>query len=366
MANWKSVQQTEGWNAPQLISSDINSSKAGMLTMKPSTSSWYEDHMGSFLYQDVNADFVLSTAVSFSGNAGSAPAANSHYSLGGLMVRAPKSFTNGAAGWSAGNENYISVTVGYGDPTGPCSPGNNTHICVNSTVNSVTNLCLTAISGSSVQLRIARIGSAIIVLYKSDTGNWTVLYRESRQFFPNSLQAGFTAVTDFDKALTYTAVYANAHTLNANLSPDLTNNFNLGFHPDLTVGFDYAKWNAPAVPLTLSGVDLVNTATDAQLLSFLTFDVNNTGGNNGGGSTNGIQQVSQHSFYLYPQASNQAISVFANAGAEGKQIIVRNALGEVVIQQLCEGQETHLPIDQLPCGMYFMSLSGTTQRFIKN
>ena len=362
--NWSNIGTTEGWGVSHLQNYDVNASQAGKLVMKPLTSTWYEDRMGGYLYQNVNGNFVFTTIVNVSGSTGSTIASNSHYSLGGIMVRLPKTLNNGGPGWTAGHENYISLMVGYGDPSGPCSPGAGLHIMVNNTSNSMSNMCLSPVSGGTVQLRIARVNSAIICLSRVNNGAWQVIHRENRVDFGQDVQVGFATMSDWDKASTYSASFANSHDLTANLSPDPSSNYMLGFHPDLTVGFEYAKWNNPTVPANLSGVDLVSGATDNQLLSFLSFEVSSSS-NNGGGTANGINEVNQaNNYYLSSTITSNQIQINATTSTNFT-IEIYNAFGQLVMNTTNTGAATVMDVQTLATGIYFVKAGTSTLKFIK-
>jgi hypothetical protein len=370
--NWKEIGNVEGWGVSHLKLADANTTIAGKLALKPSTSMWYNDYMAPFYFQQVTGDFVFTTLVTFSGaNGTSGINANSHYSLGGLMLRMPKSFTNGASGWSAGHENYISIMAGYGDNFGPCNPGAGTHIMVNNTFNGVSNMCQTLGSGNTLELRIARIGNAVILMSRVPGGTWSVIHRENRADFPAQMQIGFASMSDLDKAYTYNTVFANSHTLDANLSPDPSTNFMQGFNPDLLAGFDYGKFNTATVPANLAGVDLVNVASDNDLLSFLSFNVTlagngGNGGTGGGSGSTGVSSISSvTAMQVIPSLANNEFKVSAEKGLFG-DVYVIDALGRVQFHAVMHG-EMNVSVDcaSWNSGIYFVKNGNATQRLVK-
>ena len=371
LSGWNLINVTEGWNATHLITTDVNSLQASKLVMKPSTSVWYDDRMGPYIFQNTNSDFVFTTIVNIAGNVGATPAANSHYSLGGILIRKPKTLTNGAAGWTAGNENWISIMVGYGDPTGPCNPGAGTHIGVTSTVNGLSNICLTPTTATTIELRVAKIGASVILLTRIPGGNWTIVHRETRADFTQDLQVGFAAQTDWDNATTYSAAFANAHDLNSNLSPDPSSSWSLAFHPDLTIGFEYGKWNSATVPSALTGVDLVNTASESDLLSFLSFEVSsgNTGGSgNGGGAGNGtgVEEIAtKGSFWLTQQVVSGQIQINSDKTALSTPTAIYNTFGQQVANFTLTANNSNIDVNALSNGVYFVKVGTTTLKFIK-
>lgn len=370
--NWKEIGNVEGWGVSHLKSVDANTTVAGALAMKPSTSMWYNDYMAPYYFQQVSGDFVFTTLLTFSGANGVASInGNSHYSLGGLMLRMPKSFTNGASGWSAGHENYISIMAGYGDNFGPCNPGAGTHIMVNNTVNGVSNMCQTLGSGNTLELRIARIGNAVLLMSRVPGGTWSIIHRENRADFPAQMQIGFACMSDLDKAYTYNTVFANGHNLDANLSPDPSSNFMQGFNPDLLAAFDYGKFNTATVPSNLAGVDLVNVASDNDLLSFLSFNVTlggngGNGGNGGGSGSTGVAAInSSNSMQVMPTLANDEFKVSAEKGLFG-EVYVIDALGRVQFHSQMHGEQSlNVACSTWNSGVYFVKYNNATQRLVK-
>ncbi|MBK8503772.1 MAG: hypothetical protein IPL46_17110 [Saprospiraceae bacterium] len=131
-------------------------------------------------------------------------------------------------------------------------------------------------TSENVQIRVARIGSAIIVLNRMPGGNWQVHRRYERLDFPAGLQVGFVTYTDWEKVSAYYqndhVFYHNSHVINDALTDDPTEG--VPFNPDLIGTFDFARFDDVNVPGELAGVDLVTEASDNQLLSFLGYDSN--------------------------------------------------------------------------------------------
>ena len=108
-AQWKRVEQVEGFNNNQLELFDINKIYKGQCAMMPYTSSWYQDWRGVLLFKPVKGDFVMTTSVKATGRDGkSAP--NAQFSLAGLMVRIPRNITPQT--WQPGGENYVFIAIG--------------------------------------------------------------------------------------------------------------------------------------------------------------------------------------------------------------------------------------------------------------
>lgn len=260
-ANWLNINDEEGWNAEHLEVHDINTSSAGELYMMPYTSSWYQDYRGTLIYKNIDQNFVLTTEVTTTNRAGTG-LPSSTFSLSGLMIRSAIDYPNGALNdWQPDGENYIFMATGYATGSGP-------HFEVKNTVNGTSSLQITNIpTASQVQIRIARIDGAIIVMFRLPGQNWTVHRRYDRSDFPNDIQIGFVTYTDWPKVSSYNEYFHNSNVLNSSLSPDPT--AGVPFTPDLIGRFDFARFDDVTVPASLVGVNLVTQASNADLLSFL-------------------------------------------------------------------------------------------------
>ncbi len=239
LGTWKHVHQTEGWNADQLAKFTAD---GGWLTLVPHTSTWYMDYRGVLVYKDVPGDFVVTTRLVTTGRDGrSAPRAP--YSLGGIMVRSPRS--DRASNWREGGENYVFLSLGSADQSGRYQ------FEVKTTQNSQSNLEKILAPSGEAQLRVAKIGPHLILLRNQGNG-WTVHKRYARPDMPATLQVGLTVYTDYNSASQLGARQHNGTVIQ-------------GGNPDLIARFDYVRFLRPKVP---SGLDLAR-ASDAQLLQFL-------------------------------------------------------------------------------------------------
>lgn len=251
LANWSRIYEVEGWGANQLESLDINTSRAGWITFRPYTSTWYQDWRGELTFKTVTGDFVATTRVQTSNRAMNA-APSRTYSLGGIMVRAPRAITNPSTQWVAGGENYVFLSHGTGDTPGTYQ------FEVKTTQNSDSVLQLSTAGVSEALIQVARIGNAFLMLRRTGAGPWVVHRRYSRTDMPSTLQVGMTVYTDWPNA---SQLQPFAHN-----STVITNG-----QPDLLAWFEYFRFARPVVPAELTGLDLTNPAqvSDAQLLAFL-------------------------------------------------------------------------------------------------
>ena len=236
---WKRIYQTEGWGADQLEKYAIEN---GEMVLMPYASTWYMDYRGVLVYKEVSGDFVVTTKVKTSGRNGqSAP--RSSYSLGGIMIRSPRS--DNAKSWRPGGENYVFLSLGSADQAGQFQ------FEVKTTQNSQSTLEKVPAASGEALLQVARIGSNVVTLRKQG-GSWVVHKRYQRGEFPQTMQVGFTVYTDYSYA--------------SQLQPREQNGTAIkGGNPDLIARFDYMRFRRPAVP---AGVDVARAA-DADLLKFL-------------------------------------------------------------------------------------------------
>lgn len=278
---WYEVNQTEGWGAAgaQLNVWDVNTTQPGQMVMQPHSVVWYEDWRGPLVFKEITGDFVVTTRMQITdrddigGSDGDNVPSDGQFSLGGLMIRTPRNIVNGADDWVPGShaedgtntgENYIFLSMGH--TTG----ANNFSFEVKTTRNSTSNLEITPLgqNPNEVELRIARIGSSVIALYRlAGETDWTVHRRYTRSDMPETLQVGMVTYSDWEKANDLAPIDHNGSVVApgqiADPSPWQP------FNPDLTAAFDYTRFQRPELPVALQGVDLVNAATNQQLLSFL-------------------------------------------------------------------------------------------------
>lgn len=239
LSGWKRVSQVEGWGADQL---EKMSMVGGELVLMPRTSTWYMDYRGVLIFKEVSGNFVVTAKVKATGRDGvSAP--RSDYSLGGIMVRAPRS--DNAGSWRPGGENYVFLSIGSADRPG------NFQFEVKTTQNSKSNLEKTNASSGEALLQVARIGSTMVMLKKQD-GRWSVHKRFDRGDFPQTLQVGMTVYTDYSNASKMGAKQQNGTAIQ-------------GGRPDLMARYDYMRFARPKLP---AGFD-ARSASDGDLLKVL-------------------------------------------------------------------------------------------------
>ena len=350
LSNWNNINTTEGWDAEHLEILDIDNSAPDQLTLSPYTSSWYENYRGTLLFKNVSGDFVFTTEVTATNRLGNG-LPNSDYSLAGAMLRTPRPITNGAADWTPGGENYIFLSIGQASdfhPSLPSVPTPGPHFEVKTTVNSVSTLRVTGIStAEQVQIRIARLGDYIICLYRIPGTNWVVHERYHRPDFPDELQMGMVAYTDWDKVSTYDPLFHNSHVLNASLNPDPSSNPGLDFQPDLIGRFEFARFSEVTLPGPLVDLDLTSAVvSDADLLAFLGFE--------SVAATN-TQEIEELEWHVFPNPTRNTLRLEGlNANSVAAcQIFDFNGRPVIIDLQLEEGKGD---VSALPNGVYLMRI----------
>jgi hypothetical protein len=187
LAGWKQFSEAEGW-MPMTKIVDVNKTSPGNLYLEPGTSGWYEDFHGVFLFKEVTGNFLATTRLKVSGKNGELPTAL--WSLAGLMAREPRAMKK--ENWQPKNENWLFFTVGVAEPAGQLL------FETKSTVNSRSNLKLRPAKTGWVELAIARVRSAFILLYRYDgETKWQIQERFHRRDLGRTLQVGVNAYSDW-------------------------------------------------------------------------------------------------------------------------------------------------------------------------
>ena len=263
LATYQRVNSVEGWNADKLEARDINTSRAGRMTMLPRTGGWYNDYIGELTFRPVSGDFVVTTEVIPRNRAGTA-APSGDYSLAGLMIRTPTAHTTGATGWPLGQQNYVFLSMGAANNPGTYQ------FEVKNTVNSSSTLTISSAPSTQTELQIARLGGAVITLRRDAGGQWLVHRRFARGDFPDTLQAGLVAYTDYQGMQARFPIAQPGSYLGHNSTVITDQN------PGLRAEFEYLRYHRPQIPAELAGRDFSNPAqvTDAELLSFLGANAN--------------------------------------------------------------------------------------------
>ena len=276
-SEWKDLDVEEGWNASHMEEIDVDSLVEGHMNMMPYSTAWFQNRRSNLYYKEVVGDFIFTTKVYATDRAEiSHPGAS--YSLSGAMLRAPKDMTDAATEWSPGEENYVFLSLGFAatnHPSCPSCPG--PHFEVKSTTNSSSSLNVSSIDTAAADIRIARIDNAIIVLYALPGEAFQVRQRYNRSDFPDTLQVGLVAYTDWNNVNGFPQTFHNTYTLTTDLYPDVLN-YVPTFDPQIKAHFDYARFTELDIPTEFEGVDFLNAnqVTDADLVSIFGFSSQST------------------------------------------------------------------------------------------
>lgn len=271
--DWLDLNTMEGWNASHLELYDINETFPGQLTLMPYTTGWFQNRRGPLIYKIVSGDFVFTTHVTVTNRVGDG-LPSSTYSLAGCMIREPKTMTQPSE-WNWNEEDYIFLATGYASTNHPsCSGCPSPHFEVKTTTNSSSQLTISSVDTANVTIRLARLGSFVIVLYHYPGGGYNIHRRFYRNDFPDSVQIGLVAYTDWPKVQTYSTPFQNENVLNASLNPDPSTNPNLDFNPDVLARFEFARFDSVSIPQSLGGVDLMDEilVPDSVLLQLLGYE----------------------------------------------------------------------------------------------
>ncbi len=276
LGDWRRLWREEFWPRDPLDALDIGATSDGWITFVPATSTWYEDYVGELAFKLVAGDFVASTRVrARSRSGGGAPgathggAAGSEFSLAGILVRAPRADAACCDGswWHAGGERYVFLSLGAADQPGVYQiEAKTTRAAVAPETHSISDLSIGAAQGDEAELRIARIGAAVLLLVREPGDAWRVHRRYRRDDLPSMLQVGMTVYTDWAIAATYPYFEHNrTHIVHAWNDPGTPSD------PDLRAQFDAFRFARPLLPPALVGHDLVDPGDvdDAALLAFL-------------------------------------------------------------------------------------------------
>lgn len=222
------------------------------------------------MYRMVSGDFVLTTRVRVT-NRDENDIPGSNYSLGGVMVRNPSSLTTGSAGWVAGQEDYIFLSIGFAATNHPtCQGCPGPHFEAKSTINSNSMLQVSSVDTNEAIIRLVRLAPYVLVLYQFPGDPWVVHQRYLRADLEDTLQAGMVTYTDWNKVFTYEPLFHNGHVLNEDLDPDPSSNPGMPFDPDVITRYDYFDFHPTMMPAAWTGLDLTDEGDvpDNAVLSF--------------------------------------------------------------------------------------------------
>jgi hypothetical protein len=192
--DWTLRHEWEG-TAAQYTTLDFDVTTPGAMTMIPTTSGWFGDHDGPFVFKLVSGDFIIETYVTVTGVADPDGPPTQTYNSAGLMIRDP---ANEAMG-----EDWVIHNTGYQE-FGVASEGK---ITIDS-----SSILTTSPGAHFGRLRICRFGGDIAVTrwLDGDPG-WTDTVAAYPDLLPDEVQAGMAA----------TAWNSTGSTPNYSVDPDM-------------------------------------------------------------------------------------------------------------------------------------------------
>lgn len=263
LSNWQRVNEVEQWFADDLQTWSIDPT-TGHMVMIPHTVTWYRDYRGPLAFKEVSGDVVLTVSVRTTGRDGTS-VPTSAFSLAGIFLRAPRDIT--PATWTPGGENYVFLSIGQAN-----NGGSHFQYEVKTTMNSSSILEISDAPDGEVWFQVARLGSYLILLrWEPDTG-WLIHRRYNRSDFPETLQVGLGAYTDWTKVSIFEPFVHNSNVLAPPLPDTITDpNPSIPFAPDLIASFGEALFFRPSLPVELENMDLSdsNAVPNEVLLTFL-------------------------------------------------------------------------------------------------
>lgn len=247
---WQNIQEVEGWEGTHFETYDVNMTEEGSLTLVPYSTAWFQNFRSTLLFKNVAGNFVFTTNVSATNRANNG-IPGSDYSLAGAMLRIPTNTVMGDQDWSAGQEDYVFLALGFAATNhSTCQGCPGPHFEVKSTNNSNSTLNVSSIPVADATIRIAKVDNAVVVLYALPGEDFVVRQRYFRPDFhaADSLQVGLVSYTDYFKSSTYTNVFANDQNLYEGMMPDPSSNPARPFNPDIEAHFDFARFQEYSIP----------------------------------------------------------------------------------------------------------------------
>ncbi len=177
LTGWRWLHETEG-GRNDLLTHDVGRTQAGALHVEPKVSAWFERLRAPYLFQERDGDVLMMARIRAAGRNADVP--GKPYSLAGLMLRVP----------GADRDDWVFITTGTG-------VGGRPQLEVKTTRNGRSQLRLLPGATGWVELALARIGGAVVSLYRLPGQSWRVGARYDRADLPQRLQWGVNAYTSW-------------------------------------------------------------------------------------------------------------------------------------------------------------------------
>lgn len=291
LTNWQRLNEVEGWNADKLELLDIDTSVGGSMRIMPHTTSWYADLTGPLVHKEISGDFVVTLSLDVTRRNDQAGRPTRQYSLGGIMIRTPRSITSAApdppsapgvvmpwppAGyttdWTPDGENYIFLSYGNTDSS---EAADQWTYEVKTTINGNSTLYFDSegvpAGESRVTLQAVRRGATFVLMRKHGEGPWIIENRYERLDMPETLQVGITTYTDWENIIANGMFAGNDdhdgmfhHNRNVMTA---VNGFTV--NPDLVVDADYFRFARPAPEITEFALQTLPLTSDGAGVQYL-------------------------------------------------------------------------------------------------
>ncbi len=291
-ADWLRLNDVEGWNADQLETWDINTTRPGHMRLMPHTSAWFDDLRGVLVHKNVTGDFVVTTRMQVGSRVDTSLPPNRLFSLSGIFIHDPRDITSAAptpyttdpvwppeangSDWEPGTDNYVFLSYGSAGNAGTWQYE------VKTTVNGDSTLYYDnsgVPDSNTVELQLVKVGNTVVVMRRHPGGNWIVENRypnaaHDMPEFGDTLQVGLTAYTNWENI-------GDDYWNGGDHATQFEHNYNVldgpGMEPDLIVDVDYFRFNRPAPELTEEMLQALGTSFNPANGQSTAFDLPSTG-----------------------------------------------------------------------------------------
>ncbi|MCP4178662.1 MAG: hypothetical protein GY756_12935 [bacterium] len=219
LAEWKFLHEED--RLPNKIRTiDINKSSKEGLYIEPFTACWYSGFYGIYMYKEISNDFIITTKIKVTGIENDLPA--DKWSIAGLLIRKPIDST---ISLTKRKENWLYINSGRGKEA-------EWVLDSKYTIDNESTWYASASKNSLVELRIVRIKSFFVTMYKLENEDWKVHKKMVLNNIPENVQAGIN-------------ISANASFAFSKSFVDFNSESYKDIIPDMKVYVDYIRFNTP-------------------------------------------------------------------------------------------------------------------------